>query len=284
MSAQTVGWWVRVRRHRAEVRSDRRKRQRGHGRVDDGLRDCQVPVARSTTEDIPEGELSRAQGCHFLGQRAGRPAREPRRVQRRGDDAVKLSIVIPAFNEEAYLPATLNSVRAGVDHLRAHRDTNDEVSVDVIVVDNNSTDETGRHRPERRVRGWCTSRCRASPEPATPVPAMPSQTCSSSSMRTWPCHLRCSSRSARRMRDPWCIGGGVDVDHRPRRLAVRLYLHVWRILGRLTGMVQGATQFCRKGVFEQVGGYDENVWIGEDVDFYRSLRRLARDPSNEPTA
>ena len=47
------------------------------------------------------------------------------------------------------------------------------------------------------------------------------------------------------MSDPDCIGGGVDVDYRPRRLAVRLYLRAWRVLGRLAGMVQGAAQFCR---------------------------------------
>ena len=75
---------------------------------------------------------------------------------------------------------------------------------------------------------------------------------------------------------PKCIGGGVDVDYRPRRRAVGLYLHVWRFLGQRMGMVQGAAQFCRKDVFEQLGGYDENVWIGEDVDFYWSLKRLAK--------
>ena len=41
-------------------------------------------------------------------------------------------------------------------------------------------------------------------------------------------------------------------------------------------MVQGATQFCRRDVLEQVGGYDEQAWIGEDVDFYRALQRCAR--------
>ena len=57
--------------------------------------------------------------------------------------AVKVSIIIiPAFNEEAYLPATLATVRAGVDHLRARCATDAAVSVNVIVVDNNSTDET----------------------------------------------------------------------------------------------------------------------------------------------
>ena len=41
-------------------------------------------------------------------------------------------------------------------------------------------------------------------------------------------------------------------------------------------MVQGATQFCRKCVFEEVGGYDEKAWIGEDVDFYWRLKRFAK--------
>ena len=78
------------------------------------------------------------------------------------------------------------------------------------------------------------------------------------------------------MSDPACLGGGVDVDYRPRRRSVRLYLRAWWLLARLTGMAQGATQFCRASVFEEVGGYDETAWIGEDVDFHWSLKRLAR--------
>ena len=41
-------------------------------------------------------------------------------------------------------------------------------------------------------------------------------------------------------------------------------------------MVQGTAQFCREDVFAEIGGYDERVWMGEDVDFHWSLRRLAR--------
>ena len=46
--------------------------------------------------------------------------------------------------------------------------------------------------------------------------------------------------------------------------------------GRLTDMVQGSTQFCRKEVFEEVGGYDEKAWIGEDVDFYWALKKYTK--------
>ena len=77
------------------------------------------------------------------------------------------------------------------------------------------------------------------------------------------------------MRDPGCIGGGVDVEYRPRRRSMGLYLAAWRFLAQRLGMVQGATQFCRRSTFEAIGGYDETAWIGEDVDFYLGMCRLA---------
>ena len=131
---------------------------------------------------------------------------------------MNLSIIVPAFNEEAYLAATLDSIQAAAAHLRARS----EADTDVIV----------------------------------------------------PPKLFDEIHAA--MNDPDCVGGAVDVEYRPRRFSMRLYLRAWRLLARVTGMAQGATQFCRRSAFEQVGGYDERAWIGEDVDFYWSLKRLAK--------
>ena len=41
-------------------------------------------------------------------------------------------------------------------------------------------------------------------------------------------------------------------------------------------MAQGACQFCRRDVFAELGGYDETMYMGEDVDFFWRLRALAR--------
>jgi hypothetical protein len=41
-------------------------------------------------------------------------------------------------------------------------------------------------------------------------------------------------------------------------------------------MAQGASQFCRCDAFVSLGGYDEALYMGEDVDFYWRLRRLAK--------
>ena len=184
----------------------------------------------------------------------------------------RLTIVIPAFNEAAYVGATLDSVQAAAQRLR----TRSKVDVETIVVDNNSNDGTAAvarsrsamvvHEPVQGIaRARNTGARHARGEVLLFVDADVFV----------PPSLLCAVYVA--MSDPQCIGGGADVEYRPRRVFVSLYLHAWRVLGTLTGMVQGAAQFCRKGVHEHLGGYDETAWIGEDVDFYWSLQRLARE-------
>ena len=184
---------------------------------------------------------------------------------------VKFTIIIPAFNEAAYLGATLDSIEDAAAHLRAGSDA----ETDVIVVDNNSTDETAPiarskgaavvHEPVQGIaRARNTGARHAEGDVLVFVDADV----------TAPPTLLDAIHAA--MSDPACVGGGVDVEYRPQRLAVRLHLRAWRLLGRLMGMVQGPTQFCRKSVFEQVGGYDEQTWIGENVDFYWSLKRSVK--------
>ncbi len=184
---------------------------------------------------------------------------------------MKISVIIPAFNEEAYLPSTLRSIEAAAAHLRAEPNADTEI----FVVDNDSTDETALvaremgasvvHEPVRSIaKARNSGALSAQGEVLVFIDADV----------LVPPALLSSIHDA--MSDPDCIGGGVDVKYRPRRLAIRFYLQLWRILARLTGMVQGAAQFCRTNAFEKVGGYDERAWIGEDVDFYWSLKRFAK--------
>ena len=185
---------------------------------------------------------------------------------------MEFSIIVPAFNEEDYLGTTLHAVQAASMELSAH---SEDVDVELIVVDNNSGDATAAivrdkgaqvvHEPVQGIaRARNTGARHAGGDVLIFVDADVLMT---------PELLRVIHTA---LDDPDCIGGGVDVDYRARRLFVGLYSLAWRLLGRLTGMVQGATQFCRKSAFDQVGGYDENVWMGEDVDFYWTLRKLTK--------
>ena len=62
------------------------------------------------------------------------------------------------------------------------------------------------------------------------------------------------------MNDPACVGGGVDVDYRPIRMSMRLYLGAWRLLSSPYWHGAGSNPVLPYRKFsKEVGGYDEKV-------------------------
>ena len=180
-----------------------------------------------------------------------------------------ISVVIPAFNEELYLPATLSSLLDAISFCRC--------GVELIVVDNESADRTREvarsfgatvvHEAVHnisRVRNAGASVARgdvlAFVDADTIVP---------------PYFL---DRVAEAMGDPACIGGSPDIVQTPASKLLRAYLKAWRWLGIRLGMAQGAAQFCRGSAFDILKGYDDSYFMGEDVDFYWRLRKLCTKP------
>ena len=88
-----------------------------------------------------------------------------------------LTIIIPAYNERAYLASTLDAIAAAVAHLRA----SSGVEVETIVVDNHSGDATASIA---RSKGATVNRCRASAARAMRARAPRAARCSSSSTPT----------------------------------------------------------------------------------------------------
>ncbi|HEV2765045.1 MAG TPA: glycosyltransferase [Pyrinomonadaceae bacterium] len=182
-----------------------------------------------------------------------------------------ISVVIPAFNEADYLGATLAALARAQAFLlkKAH------AAAEIIVVDNDSSDataevarrsgaavlkESGRNVARVRNAGARLARGDALlfVDADTIVPEE----------LLW--------RVSEALTRPDCVGGAADTDYRPARLAANIYLRFWRVVGKLAGMAQGAAQFCRRDVFFELHGYDETLFMGEDVDFYWRMKRLAR--------
>jgi glycosyltransferase involved in cell wall biosynthesis len=176
-----------------------------------------------------------------------------------------ISVVIPAFNEESYLPATLTRLREAISHCCCE--------VELIVVDNASSDRTGEiarlfgatvvHEAIHniaRVRNAGANAARGDilvfVDADTIVP---------------PHFLE---KVAAAMSDPACTGGSADIVHAPASRLLRAYLKAWRWFGIRLNMAQGAAQFCRRSAFDLLKGYDESYFMGEDVDFYWRLRKL----------
>lgn len=182
-----------------------------------------------------------------------------------------ISVVIPAFNEERYLPATLEAVARSAELLRSR----DGVHTQVIVVDNSSADataEVGRSFGARVIGEAEHNIARVRNRGA--AAALGDVLVFLDADTLIPEELL--PRIHRVMAAPGCLGGAVDTDYRPRKRIVRAYLGLWRMLGRLASMAQGATQFCRHDAFLVLGGYDESLFMGEDLDFWFRLRKHSR--------
>lgn len=79
------------------------------------------------------------------------------------------------------------------------------------------------------------------------------------------------------MKDEKCFGGAVSVEYGElRRRWVKYYLLAWKFWEKFLNTKQGATQFCRKTVFGELNGFDEKIFVGEDVEFYWRLSKLAQ--------
>lgn len=182
-----------------------------------------------------------------------------------------VSIVIPALNEAAYIGTALDAVRAAFTAPAPHR----VIIADLVVVDNGSQDDTAAVARSQGAEVVLETKRGAARARNTGARA------TSGSLLVFldadtvvPPGF--GSALAGCARDPLCLGGAFDIDQHPARRVLRLYLRLWRAIGHAFGMAQGAAQFCRRDAFETLGGYDEQLYMGEDVDFYWRLKRLAR--------
>jgi glycosyltransferase involved in cell wall biosynthesis len=79
------------------------------------------------------------------------------------------------------------------------------------------------------------------------------------------------------MEDGRCYGGAVAVEYPEfHRKWMKYYLAGWKFWGAVFNMAQGAAQFCRKSAFAELNGYDQTIFMGEDVEFYWRLSKFAK--------
>lgn len=179
---------------------------------------------------------------------------------------MKFSVVVPAYNEEKLLPETLRAIRAAAG----------DSDCEITVVDNESTDNTAEI-------ARCTG-ARVITESEHNIAAVRNTGAQNSSGDVLIfidadtiVHERLFQAIADRMRDEKILGGAVAVEYGEfDREWMRYYLYGWKFWERFFNMKQGAAQFCRRAVFESLGGYDTSIYVGEDIEFYWRLTKFAR--------
>ena len=181
---------------------------------------------------------------------------------------MKLSVVIPAYNEEAYLPKTLSFLNESLSAIS---------DAEVIVVDNESTDST------RRMAAGYSARIVDEPEHNIGKVRNTGGESASGDVIVF---LDADTivrpglfeKIVQVMSDKKCLGGSVKVEYETaNRGWVRLFMKSWLFWARFTKMRQGALQFCRKDIFRKLGGYDDTIYVGEDIEFHWRLDKYAQE-------
>jgi len=184
---------------------------------------------------------------------------------------VKLSIIIPAFNEEKLLGACLASVRQA----RAGCGRPD-FSCEVIVCDNNSSDATAGiaraagakvvFEPVNRIsRSRNAGAAAASGDWLLFIDA---------DSRLSAATLRAMLRAAESGR---YAGGGSLIDFDRKPWWGGLLLGFWTLLSRNLKWAAGSFVFCRADAFRETGGFPPDLAAGEELALSRSLKRWGRE-------
>ncbi len=181
---------------------------------------------------------------------------------------MSISIIIPAYNEEEYLPETLKRIGKALSVVVCPSE--------VIVVDNDSEDETKHIATSLGAKVLSESERNISKVRNTGAENSTGDILVFVDADTLvPDSL--IQKIVATMEDEKCFGGAVSVAYQNlQRRWAKFYLLGWKFWEVIFNTKQGATQFCRRKVFSELGGYDESLYVGEDVEFYWRLSKLAK--------
>jgi glycosyltransferase involved in cell wall biosynthesis len=188
---------------------------------------------------------------------------------------VKISIIIPAFNEERLVGETLRHVwAAAAEFARRGWET------ETIVCDNNSSDRTAEIA---RAAG-----AKVVFEPINQI-ARSRNAGAAAASGAWLIFVDADSHPsaelfsevAQQIESGACMAGGATVKlegHYPIGSRVTGF---WNFVSRRLRWLAGSFIFCEAAAFRKVGGFSHELFAGEELDLSRRLKRLAQQERKE---
>jgi glycosyltransferase involved in cell wall biosynthesis len=183
---------------------------------------------------------------------------------------VKLSVVVPAFNEERLLGQALEHIDAGMAAARRRG-----WAIELIVCDNNSTDRTAEIAD--------AAGAVVAFEPVNQI-ARARNTGAASASGDWLVFVDADSHPSPAlfeemlgvMESGHCIAGGATIALPGAPLFVQAWVAAWNALSRCVRWAAGSFLFCRADAFRALGGFCEELYAAEEIDLSRRLKRLGR--------
>lgn len=181
----------------------------------------------------------------------------------------RYSLIIPAYNEEAYLPALLDSVEVARTRYAGRPD-----DIEVVVVDNASTDATA---DLARSGG-----CRVVHENRRVIAAVRNTGALNARGQVFVfvdadniMHPDTFNAIDRSLSTGKVVAGATGVKMQRWSLGIAITYLLMIPIAWLTRMDTGVV-FCRRADFEAIGGYNEDLLFAEDLQFLWDLMRLGR--------
>jgi len=183
---------------------------------------------------------------------------------------VKISVIIPAFNEERLIGETLREVGAAMTAF-----TRRAWSSELIVCDNNSTDRTAELS---RAAG-----ARVVFEPVNQI-ARARNCGAAAATGDWLVFIDADSHPsaelltevADQIETGRCLAGGCTVRVEGVNWAGPLITRLWNGISRAGCVMAGSFIFCEADAFRKVGGFSNELFVAEEIDLSRRLKQLAR--------
>ena len=180
---------------------------------------------------------------------------------------MKLSVVIPAYNEEQYLPRLLESIEVARSNY-----SGGSAAIEVIVADNDSTDRTAEVGAARGVRVVTVKKRRiAAARNGGGHAARGEIVCFIDADSA--VHPQTFDAIDKAIISGRYVGGSTGLTLERKSLGLLVTYCLGAPLALITRMDSGVI-FCRRADFEAVGGYDESRLYAEDLLFLMALRRL----------
>jgi glycosyltransferase involved in cell wall biosynthesis len=183
---------------------------------------------------------------------------------------VKISVIVPAFNEEKLLPASLAGIKAAAVAF-ARRGWEFEL----LVCDNNSTDCTG---DLARAAGAAVVF-----EPFNQI-ARARNTGASAATGDWLIFVDADSHPsaglfaevAEQIASGKCVAGGATVRLDEKLFSAGVITMLWNAISRCGKWPAGSFIFVEAAAFKQIGGFSCELFAGEELEFAKRLKQVAR--------
>jgi glycosyltransferase involved in cell wall biosynthesis len=184
---------------------------------------------------------------------------------------MRISIIIPAFNEERLIVETLRAASLATAAF-AQRGW----SFELIVCDNNSTDRTATLAREGGAKVVF--------EPINQI-SRSRNTGASAATGDWLIFVDADSKPSVGLFDEVAnaietgkfLGGGSTVQLDGHYPFATLVVELWNCISRLRSWMAGSFIFCETKAFREMRGFSQELFASEEIEFSQRLKLLAKE-------